>query len=43
VLLLKGGGEDGSGGVKEAEGNVPFFRWGHSAECFKLNRVEGLD
>jgi hypothetical protein len=43
VLLLKGGGADGSGGVKEAEGNVPFFRWGHSAECFELNGVEGLD
>ena len=43
VLLLKRGGADGSGGVKEAEGNVPFFRWGHSAECFELNGVEGLD
>ena len=43
MLLLKGGGADGSGDVKEAEGNVPFFRWGHSAECFELNGVEGLD
>jgi len=43
VLLLKRGGADGSGGVKEAEGNIPFFRWGHSAECFELNGVEGLD
>ena len=43
VLFLKGGGADGSGGVKEAEGKVPFFCWGHSAECFELNGVEGLD
>jgi hypothetical protein len=43
VLLLKRGGADGSGGVKEAEAKVPFFCWGHSAECFELNGVEGLD